>query len=199
MRQRVHFLHHQRGYVKEALLEIVRQPLTIALLCSIGKMPTGKAKDGEWGRHPFRHELARLRELRRSSENLPCKVSRSEFCLNTHPAHLLCHWTKEQHSEHRTDWDETQSARGENQNRPTSSGASGASGGYAAGGPVGGTTGNPAATQSSVFSAGAPETAGTILSPTHGLDTSEHDATEPYVYPGMVSTTGHNGTGAESY
>ncbi|KAF7504379.1 hypothetical protein GJ744_002436 [Endocarpon pusillum] len=90
---------------------------------------------------------------------------------------------------------ETQSARGENQNRPTSSGAGG---GYAAGGPVGGAPGNSAASQPSVFSAGQPETAGTILSPTHGLDTSEHDATGPYVYPGMVST-GHNGTGAESY
>jgi len=158
-------------------------------------MPARKAKDSEWRRHPLCDDIVRLRELRRSSENLPCKVSRSEFRLDTLLSPLLCHLDKEPYSEHRTDWDETQSARGENQNRPASSGAGG---GYATGGPVGGTSGNPAATQSSVFSAGQPETAGTILSPTHGLHTSEHDATGPYVYPGMVSA-GHNGTGAESY
>jgi hypothetical protein len=156
-------------------------------------MPTGKAKNGEWRRHPFCDDIARLRELRRGSEDLPCKVSRSEFRLT--PSSLLCHLDKKPYSEHRTDWDEAQSARGENQNRPTSSGAGG---GYATGGPVGGASGNPAATQSSVFNTGQPETAGTILSPTHGLDASEHDAAGPYVYPGMVAT-GHNGNVPESY
>jgi len=88
---------------------------------------------------------------------------------------------------------ETQSARGDNQNRPTSSG------GY--GGPVGGSnaTGNAAAA-SSGYAPGQSENANNILSPTHGLDGSnEHEnGGGPYVYPGMVNN-GHNGTGAESY
>ena len=159
-------------------------------------MPAGKEEDGEWRRHPFCHDIARLRKLCRSSENLPCKVSRSEFGLTTLPLTFpLSPGKKKQYSEHRTDWDETQSARGENQHRPTSSACTG---GYPTGDPVGGTSNNPAAAQSSVFNAGQPETAGTILSPTHGLDAAEHDNAGPYVYSGMVSTS-HNGTGAESY
>ncbi len=175
---------------------MTRRLLTKVLLYSVRKMSAGKAQDRERRRYPLRYDIFRLRELRRSVEDLPCKISRSEFRLTTPSSHIsFVTWTTKQHSEQRTDWDETQSARGENQNRPTSSGAGG---GYGGGGPVGGASGNAAATQPSVFSAGQPETAGTILSPTHGLDTSDHDATGPYVYPGMVST-GHNGTGAESY
>lgn len=164
-------------------------------------MSAGEEEDGERRRHPLCDDIVRLRELRRSSENLPDEIPRSEFRLTTIlSASPLSLGQIRQHSEHRTDWDETQSARGENQNRPTSSGGAG---GYATGGPVGGASGNPAAAaaaaaQSSVFGAQQPETAGTILSPTHGLDTSEHDGTGSYVYPGMVSTR-HNGTGAESY
>jgi hypothetical protein len=163
-------------------------------------MPAGEEENSQRRRYSLRDDLIRLRELRRGSKDLSCKISRSEFRLAILLSCLLCHLDKtKQYSEHRTDWDETQSARGENQNRPTSSGGPG--GGYATGGPVGGAPGNPAAAaaaQSSVFSAGQPETAGTILSPTHGLDTSEHDGAGSYVYSGMVAT-GHNGTGGESY
>jgi len=87
---------------------------------------------------------------------------------------------------------ETQSARGDNQNRPTSSG------GY--GGPVGGSSssGNPAATSSTGYAPGQPENANNILSPTYGLDASEHDNAGAHVYSGMVNS-GHNGTSGDTY
>ncbi|KAI1618535.1 nuclear transcription factor Y, beta [Exophiala viscosa] len=82
---------------------------------------------------------------------------------------------------------ETQSTRGENQNRPTSSG------GY--GGPVGGgNQGNPAAGASGY--AGQPENANDILS--QGLNAGDHDATSAYGYPGAVPT-GHNGISSDNY
>ncbi|BCS23871.1 nuclear transcription factor Y subunit beta [Aspergillus puulaauensis] len=84
---------------------------------------------------------------------------------------------------------ETQSARGEHQNRPPSSG-------YAGGGPVGGagagsTAGRPAA---GAFP-DATDSTGNILN--QGLDPSEQDASA-YGYPPMVGQ-GHNGAGGESY
>jgi len=87
---------------------------------------------------------------------------------------------------------ETQSARGDNQNRPTSSG------GY--GGPVGGSSssGNPAATSSTGYAPGQPENANNILSPTYGLDANEHDNAGAHVYSGMVNS-GHNGTSGDTY
>ncbi|KAL2826807.1 histone-fold-containing protein [Aspergillus cavernicola] len=87
---------------------------------------------------------------------------------------------------------ETQSARGDHQNRPTSSG-------YPAGGPVGGAGGGP-----SVGRPGGATAAGTFPDATdstggimgQSLDPSEQD-TSTYGYPPMVGQ-GHNGTG-ESY
>ncbi|KAJ5678825.1 CCAAT-binding factor complex subunit HapC [Penicillium macrosclerotiorum] len=76
---------------------------------------------------------------------------------------------------------ETQSARGENQNRPTSSG-------YGAGGPVGAAGGRPG------YAEGA-EGANSIMNP--NMDPSEQDATA-YGYPPMVGQP-HNGAGGESY
>ncbi|KPI36198.1 Nuclear transcription factor Y subunit beta [Cyphellophora attinorum] len=70
---------------------------------------------------------------------------------------------------------ETQSTRGENQGRPTSSG------GYPAG--VAG---------SNAASGGQSENANSLLSPT------EHDGNAAYGYPSDV-TAGHNGIGGDSY
>lgn len=82
---------------------------------------------------------------------------------------------------------ETQSARGENQNRPTSSGYG------SGGGPVGGSGASGAnATTSATSFAGQSEGANNILSP--HIDAAEHDGANPYGYGTMVAT-GHNGTG----
>ncbi|KAL1970701.1 hypothetical protein VTN77DRAFT_4345 [Rasamsonia byssochlamydoides] len=90
---------------------------------------------------------------------------------------------------------ETQSARGENQNRPTSSS-------YNSGGPVGGAAsgapaarGAPATATSSTNFAGASENSNNIM-PTN-MDPSEQD-NSGYGYSSMVGQ-GHNGTGGESY
>ncbi|KAL4810763.1 histone-fold-containing protein [Aspergillus unguis] len=87
---------------------------------------------------------------------------------------------------------ETQSARGEHQNRPPSSG-------YAGGGPVGGAAGGPSVVRGGVPGAeGFPDPAdgsGGIMNP--GLDPSEQDASA-YGYPPMVGQ-GHNGAGGDSY
>ncbi|KAL2822569.1 histone-fold-containing protein [Aspergillus granulosus] len=88
---------------------------------------------------------------------------------------------------------ETQSARGDHQNRPTSSG-------YTGGGPVGGAGAGASVGRSGGAAAGgafpdASDNAGNIMNQT--LDPSEQD-TAAYGYPPMVSQ-GHNGTGGESY
>ncbi|KAK1149362.1 transcriptional activator hap3 [Aspergillus melleus] len=78
---------------------------------------------------------------------------------------------------------ETQSARGEHQNRPTSSG-------YGAGGPVGaGPGGRPGAFGD------AADGANSIMNP--GLDAAEQE-TAAYGYPPMVGQP-HNGTGGDAY
>ncbi|KAJ5808026.1 histone-fold-containing protein [Penicillium riverlandense] len=76
---------------------------------------------------------------------------------------------------------ETQSARGDNQNRPASSG-------YGAGGPAQGRPGAPG------FPEG-PDSANNILNP--NMDPSEQDPSA-YGYPPMVGQP-HNGAGGESY
>ncbi|KAJ5601293.1 histone-fold-containing protein [Penicillium lagena] len=76
---------------------------------------------------------------------------------------------------------ETQSARGDNQNRPASSG-------YGAGGPAQGRPGAPG------FPEG-PDSANNILNP--NMDPSEQDPSA-YGYPPMVGQS-HNGAGGESY
>ncbi|OJJ60132.1 hypothetical protein ASPSYDRAFT_923119 [Aspergillus sydowii CBS 593.65] len=85
---------------------------------------------------------------------------------------------------------ETQSARGEHQNRPPSSG-------YAGGGPVGGAGAGSAAGRPGAAGAfpDATDSAGNIMN--QGLDPSEQDASA-YGYPPMVGQ-GHNGAGGESY
>ncbi|KGQ01230.1 hypothetical protein PAAG_12088 [Paracoccidioides lutzii Pb01] len=89
---------------------------------------------------------------------------------------------------------ETQSSRGENQNRPPSSG-------YGSGGPVGGAasgapggTGNAGATGSSGFSVPS-EGSNNILSP--NLDPNEQSSAT-YGYSTMVGPS-HNGVGGETY
>ncbi|OKL59273.1 hypothetical protein UA08_05415 [Talaromyces atroroseus] len=86
---------------------------------------------------------------------------------------------------------ETQSARGENQNRPTSSG-------YNAGGPVGGSASGASVSRSAATAApagfsGASENSNNILG--SNLDPSEQDNAS-YGYGTMVGQ-GHNGAGAE--
>ncbi|KAE8145462.1 histone-fold-containing protein [Aspergillus avenaceus] len=86
---------------------------------------------------------------------------------------------------------ETQSARGEHQNRPASSG-------YASGGPVGGVSaaaaGRPGAAPTGAFP-DATDSANSIMNP--ALDPAEQDPTA-YGYPPMVGQA-HNGTGGDSY
>ncbi|KAL5339321.1 CCAAT-binding factor complex subunit HapC [Aspergillus crustosus] len=85
---------------------------------------------------------------------------------------------------------ETQSARGEHQNRPTSSGYTG--------GPVGGTGGPSIGRPGGAAGAGGfndADSTGNILN--QSLDPSEQD-TSAYGYPPMVGQ-GHNGTGGDSY
>lgn len=83
---------------------------------------------------------------------------------------------------------ETQSARGEHQNRPPSSG-------YAGGGPVGGAGAGSTAGRPAGAFPDATDSTGNILN--QGLDPSEQDASA-YGYPPMVGQ-GHNGAGGESY
>ncbi|OJJ04130.1 hypothetical protein ASPVEDRAFT_85539 [Aspergillus versicolor CBS 583.65] len=86
---------------------------------------------------------------------------------------------------------ETQSARGEHQNRPPSSG-------YAGGGPVGGVGAGSAAGRPGGAAGAFPDatdSTGNIMN--QGLDPSEQDASA-YGYPPMVGQ-GHNGAGGESY
>lgn len=86
---------------------------------------------------------------------------------------------------------ETQSARGEHQNRPASSG-------YASGGPVGGVSsapaGRPGAASAGAFPDAA-DSANSIMNPS--LDPTEQDASA-YGYPPMVGQA-HNGTAGDSY
>ncbi|KAI4122222.1 MAG: hypothetical protein LQ347_006578 [Umbilicaria vellea] len=97
------------------------------------------------------------------------------------------------HPSRASDPGETQSARGENQNRPGS--------GYGAGGQPGG-GGNagsgPNASSSAVAYRGHAEGPNNILSP-HGLESTEQESS-PYgnVYPPVVGSS-HNGAGGESY
>ena len=92
-----------------------------------------------------------------------------------------------------TDKSQTQSARGENQNRPASSGytagGAGAGAGVSQAGRANAATGGPEAFP------GAAENANSMLNPT--LDPTEQDPSA-YGYPSMVGQ-GHNGTGGESY
>ncbi|CRG90260.1 Transcriptional activator HAP3 [Talaromyces islandicus] len=81
---------------------------------------------------------------------------------------------------------ETQSARGENQNRPSSSG-------YGAGGPVGGPAAAPAARGAGNPPAGFPGASENVLS--GNLDPSEQEG-QNYAYGSIVGQA-HNGAGNE--
>ncbi|KAH8428073.1 nuclear transcription factor Y subunit beta [Aspergillus melleus] len=81
---------------------------------------------------------------------------------------------------------ETQSARGEHQNRPTSSG-------YGAGGPVGAVGAGPGGRPGAFGDAA--DGANSIMNP--GLDAAEQE-TAAYGYPPMVGQP-HNGTGGDAY
>jgi hypothetical protein len=56
--------------------------LTLLLLHSLREMSARKAQDCEWRGYLVCHDFAGLRELLRSTEDLPFQVSRSEFCLS---------------------------------------------------------------------------------------------------------------------
>ena len=81
MRQRVHFIHHKRRYAPS-----MRPPTTsgtrLALFShtlSLGKMSTRKAKDGERGRHPVRHDITGVRKLCRSTQDISSQIPRSKL------------------------------------------------------------------------------------------------------------------------
>ncbi|KAL2436809.1 Nuclear transcription factor Y subunit beta [Exophiala dermatitidis] len=84
---------------------------------------------------------------------------------------------------------ETQSTRGENQNRPTSSGY---------GAPVGGSSvpGNTATGSASGY--GQSENSNDLLNQGHGLNATGHDTTNAYGYPDAVPT-GHNGISNDNF
>ncbi|EXJ74282.1 nuclear transcription Y subunit beta [Cladophialophora psammophila CBS 110553] len=86
---------------------------------------------------------------------------------------------------------ETQSTRGENQNRPTSSG------GYGGGVGAGNVQGN-AATGPPGYPGGQADNATELLNQGHGINTNDHDATGPYGYPSAVSA-GHNGITGDNF
>lgn len=159
-------------------------------------MSTGEAQDGQWRGYPICHDLAGVRKLRRGSQDLPVQVSRSKFGVPPRSSLLLlCHFDGVFSLNIRTDWDETQSTRGENQARPTSSGY---------GGPVGGGSGGGGSVQGSASASGAAgftgqaENASELLNPTHGLNSNENEATNAYGYPSAVST-GHNGISNDNF
>ena len=108
------------------------------------------------------------------------------------PYLVSCSGDPEHQSEHRTDWDETQSARNETPNRPTSS-----SGPYPTGGPVGGGANNATAPTIG-YATGQSENATNILSSAHALDTQDDHGVSAYGYPSAM-TAGHNGIGGEGY
>ncbi len=166
-------------------------------------MPAGKAQDGQWRRHPIRHDFTRVRKLCRGPEDLPCEISRSKLIRLTctllplfHSLVCRLYFGKDEYLNNEIDWwFETQSARGENQNRPGSS--------YGSGGPVGGggrpsSTGSGPNASSTTAYHGQSEGSNNVLSP-HGMDTSEHDnGAYGNVYPTVVGV-GHNGAVSESY
>ncbi|KIW92124.1 nuclear transcription factor Y subunit beta [Cladophialophora bantiana CBS 173.52] len=86
---------------------------------------------------------------------------------------------------------ETQSTRGENQNRPTSSGGYG--GGVGAGNVQGNATTGPPG-----YPGGQADNAAELLNQGHGINANEHDATGPYGYPSAVSA-GHNGITGDNF
>ncbi|EXJ88154.1 nuclear transcription Y subunit beta [Capronia coronata CBS 617.96] len=83
---------------------------------------------------------------------------------------------------------ETQSTRGENQNRPTSSGY---------GGPVGGSS-VPGGPTTSGSGYGQSENPNDLLSQGHGMNATGHDASNAYGYPDAVPT-GHNGISNDTF
>ncbi|KIX01806.1 uncharacterized protein Z518_09533 [Rhinocladiella mackenziei CBS 650.93] len=86
---------------------------------------------------------------------------------------------------------ETQSTRGENQNRPASSGY---------GGPVGGSNvqANAPTGTAPGYSTGQSENANELLNQSHAMNANEHDATSAYGYPSAVPT-GHNGISNDNF
>ena len=165
-------------------------------------MSAREEENGEWRRHTVCHDIAWVRELCRGIEDIPFQISRSEYRL---VPRLHCPIPSPSYSKNigrrssnddinlnnETDWDETQSARNENQPRPASSG------GY--GGPVGGTANN-ATTGAATGFVGQPSdhAPNDILGTSHTLDGADEHNGAGYGYPSAVST-GHNGIGGENY
>lgn len=61
--------------------------LQYADLHSVGEMPARETQDRQWGRHSFRHDVSRFRELRGSAESLSQQVQRGKS--NSLPAGTL--------------------------------------------------------------------------------------------------------------
>jgi len=158
-------------------------------------MSTGEAEDGQWRGYSLRHDFAWFRELCGGAQDLPIEISRSKLIrLPALPLlfwYLLCrlYLAKDIILNNEIDWwYETQSARGENQNRPAS--------GYGTGGPVGGSSSAPNAASTATFH-GRSES-NNVLSP-QGVEGTEHDnGAYGHVYSGVVGTS-HNGAGGEPY
>ncbi|KAI9698445.1 MAG: hypothetical protein M1836_004026 [Candelina mexicana] len=163
---------------------------------SFREVSAGETKNGQWRRHPVCNDIARVRELCGGAQDLPFEISRSKCfrLLSTTPMFiplLSPILGKDEYLNNEIDWwFETQSARGENQNRPGS--------GYGSGGPVGGGSSGPNASSSSAAYHGQSESTNSIMSP-HGIEAPEHDnGAYGSVYPAVVGSS-HNGGGGESY
>lgn len=57
---------------------------------SFREVSAREAQDGQWRRHSLRDDLARLRELRRSAEDLPCAISRGELQISCDSSRYTC-------------------------------------------------------------------------------------------------------------
>lgn len=195
VRERVHFFHHKRRCAP--FLHCLPSPTLvlhrISHPYSFGEMSAGKAKDGQWGRHPVRHDITRVRELCGGAENLSGQISRGELvhsllfgrfaiCVSLgFPLARLLSVILTRNSK-------TQSTRGDNQPRPGS--------GYGVpqqSGSASGSTSAPNPPSSTTAFHAPTEGVNNILSP-HGLEASEQDhGSYANVYPAST------GNGAEPY
>ena len=100
-------------------------------------MPAGKAQDGQRRGHPLRHDLARLRELLGSPQNLPLPVPRGKLLgFSFAPCSFLCcllFWPRRVSELFIDWWFETLLA---NQNKPAAANQFNAAGAPAGGNPA---------------------------------------------------------------
>jgi hypothetical protein len=119
VRQRVHLLHYERRLV-HPLVHLHLMMLSVAHIkwqCSVREVPAGETKDRQRGRHSLCYDVSWIRELRRGSEDLLEQVPRSKYLTPSSTSSSLLGKTILNSD---ADWDETQSARGDQAQRPGS-------------------------------------------------------------------------------